>query len=322
MLKNIFTIITGLASLFGFTVGVIIAYFALTSNIETEMKDIIVLLSISLCTLLFSVIFIFAYQFKESNKIKYLPLENHKFKTELKNQSILLYYSAEYLHNISHYFRNLVCEIEDLKEDGDFEQIAINFERFLITLTSNLRSYFSILTEDNCNVTIKLTKYEKNELSKVKTLYRDPISYRKRKKSDIKDNGKKIIYDIDDNTAFKIISSPKFKDTSFLCDDLEKKWKKGQYENKTPGWMSLYNACAVVAINKRIEKNNRKIVGFICIDNDSGNLDNPMVENYLNGIADMLYVLFEKYEKLVKMALKKEIENEKIRIYADWDSSR
>jgi len=327
-ISKIFAILSGIASLLGFGVSIVFTYSALTSNIESEFKDIIVLLSISMTILLFSVVFIFAYYFKEVENLNYLPKENLSLKIDLKRVEILVKNMSEYIHNISHYYRNLFLQIEDILKEPDDKNIKETlelFDKFLNTLTSNLQSFFTLFTGDNCAVTIKVTNYNSPNFTLenmlVKTFYRDPISYRKRKKSDYLPNANIKIYKIEDNTAFKVISSPKWKNTTYLCDDLRKRWENGEYENKTYGWMNLYNATAVVPIARRIDDTSRRILGFLCVDNFAGNLANSTVENFLSGIADMLYPLFHKYEKLVNLSNERGIFNERAKAFSEWNYS-
>jgi len=324
-MNKTFQITVGLSSIISLSLTIVFTYYALTNKQFADFKEIIALLSVTVMALLISTIFLFVYYFKQVDKLKEMPYQVYKMRIESRNKDIKIQNSASYFHTISHYYRNLIYEFEnylsrygELKKD-DVDELLIHFDKFLNTFTSNLQSFMTLYTNDSCAVTIKIVNYSPSKEKLVKTFYRDPIHYRKRKKSDKGIDNSDVIHNVNDNTAFKIIASPKYKDTTFLCDDLKSLWESGVYENRTQGWMQLYNACAIVPINKRLPDNERNIVGFLCVDNFSGNLANSPAENYLCAVADMLYNVFVQFEKIVILANKLGVNNVRAKAYANWD---
>jgi len=324
MLRRAFTVISGLASLLGFGVSIGFTISAINKDLDSELLDVVILLGLSLSILLLSVVFIFVYYFRASERLgtDLSDLKRDKIIADRNSahHQVLVVNSAEFLHNISHHFRDLICEIEEIKDSEGLPPILDKFDTFLNTLTANLVSYFNLLTGDQCAVTIKIARPGDAGISQVKTFYRDPTSYRKRSKSDRSQDGKLVAHEVADNTAFSIIASPEWRNTSYLCDNLYDEWINEKYENRTQGWQRLYNACAVVAISKKVKVGQRKILGFLCVDNQAGNMANSVSENFLNGIADMLYILFERYGKLAKMAIDEDIQHARTSIYTNWDN--
>lgn len=321
-MARIFGVISGFASILGLGMSIALTYMALTSDIKTEFREIIVILSISTTILLLSVVFLFVYYFREVDKLSTLPRENLALKLNLKRNEILVKNTSEYYHNVAHYYRNLILQVEEVIKTPDDEKLKHTlelFDKFLNTFTSNMHSFITLFSGDNCAVTVKITKYDSDGRCLIKTFYRDPISYRKRKRSDYLPNAEMKVYDVEDNTAFKVISNPMWKNTTYLCDDLKEKWKKGEYENKTYGWMNLYNATAVIPIAKRIDQENKKILGFLCVDNFAGNLANATVENFLSSMADILYPLFEKFETVAIISNERGIFNERAKAFTNWN---
>ena len=177
--------------------------------------------------------------------------------------------------------------------------------------------YFSSITQDRCATCIKIL----NEQGKIQTFFRDPISHRSRKKSDYNQDGTRFIYKLADNYAFDIITDEKFKQTTFICDNL-KDFK--EYKNTNPSWQKCYNACAVVPIQTRLlgtqgGGNKHHLLGFICVDNFKGGFESSEVKDLLSGYGDILYNVFVKYDKIVYTGATKGVTNERVKIYTCWN---
>lgn len=316
------TIVAGLASILGLVINIIYTYDAIKNNSIVEYKSVILTLGFTTSLLLLSVIFLILFYTRSLNKLGNLPVEYENTRRKLLDTEILLKNSADYFHNIFHYYRNLLekitqanLELDSLNE-AKLKNIFHEFDSFMKTLTSNLQSYFTLLTNDSCSVCIKIVKGKK-----VKTFYRDPINYRSRKKSDKKLDGNDFVYNHNENTAFQVICSEDYKDATFLCDDLRKLKKENKYKNKNEDWETFYNATAVVPINIKHHNGKRNIIGFVCLDNYKGGLNTSSVENYLCAISDPLYNLFIQYAKIAETAIQKGVTDERIESFTNWDTN-
>lgn len=103
------------------------------------------------------------------------------------------------------------------------------------------------------------------------------------------------------NSDFKIILSPKFKDTVFMCKDLsDPDFKQSfreeydeDYSNSTPRYWEKYASTIVVPIRMPEKDGGFLIIGFLCVDTkepfkESDNMFSSGA-NYLNGFAAVLY---------------------------------
>lgn len=316
------SIVAGLASIIGLVINILYTYDAMKNKSLLEYQSVIVTLGITTSLLLVSVIFLIFFYSRNLSKLGSLPGEYDKIRRKLLDTEILLKNSADYFHNIFHYYRNLLEKITQTSKELDsldetkLKNIFHEFDSFMKTLTSNLQSYFTLLTNDSCSVSIKILKDKK-----IKTFYRDPISYRLRKKSDKKIDGNDFVFNYYENTAFQVICSEDHKDATFLCDNLRKLKEENKYKNKNEEWEKLYNATAVVPINIKHHNGKRNIIGFVCVDNFKGGLDTSSVENFLCAISDPLYNLFVQYSKIAETSIKKGVTDERIESFANWDSN-
>lgn len=230
------------------------------------------------------------------------------------------------IHNIAHYYRYITILLRDTvidlrKEDSETDndqcrKICNEFERYILSLLTSISSTLNVISSDECASCIKII----ND-NKVKTLYRDPASYRQRRNSDYTQNGKVFIYDISSNYAFNLIADDNSKETFFACDDLG---KYSEYYNRNPEWKKLYNATIVVPIqanlsgDKRIKK--MHLLGFLCCDNMRGGFENKEVKDFLSATGDLLYNLFILYDRFYLLSNDKELSNETLRDYDYWEN--
>lgn len=106
---------------------------------------------------------------------------------------------------------------------------------------------------------------------------------------------------VSNNSDFKIILSPKFKDTAFMCKDLsDPAFKQSfreeydeDYSNSTPRYWDKYSSTIVVPIRKPDKNGDFLIIGFLCVDTKEPFLESDLLfssgEKYLSGFAAMLY---------------------------------
>jgi hypothetical protein len=273
-------------------------------------------LCFSICAIIFVFIFASAYFLYKILKQKPNEKEFKENKDKLNQLYILNYCQSECIHNICHYFRNMDAQLQQFlsnKEkysEEDLTDIVNRFDYFLIILTSNLQNYFSFVSDDNCSVSIKVIDKNKEF---IRTYFRDPVNLNKRKKSDR--NYKSSKYKISENTAFDVILDPKFDNVHFYDDNLSELYDKHLYRNSNENWHKLYNSTLVVPISIVLKENDRDILGFITIDNKKGNLSTDVNKEFLFGIGDMLYNMFNKFSEFSTFALNKIPENDRIKTF-------
>lgn len=264
---------------------------------------------------------------KLQRKLGELPLEN-KHLTEFINHYIRVNRSTtSSIHNITHSYRYIYILLRDIvidlrKKDSkttenECRKICNEFEKYILSLLSNITSTFNVITQDECAACIKILKN-----NKVKTLYRDPDSYRARKNSDYTQKGQIFIYNVVNNFAFNLIADEASKETFFACDDLS---NHDRYFNMNHEWNKLYDATIVVPIQANLSGNKRKkkmhILAFLCCDNMSGGFENKEVKDFLSATGDLMFNLFHIYDRFAQLAKKKGFSNETLREYDYWDDS-
>lgn len=253
-----------------------------------------------------------------------LPLENRNL-VDYINYHIQIHKSTtNTIHNITHSYRYIYILLRDIvidlrKEESptsekDCRKMCNEFEKFILSFLSNINSTVNVITQDECATCIKIIKDHK-----VKTLYRDPDSYRHRSNSDFTQKGEINIYKVENNYAFNLIADKSTKETFFACDDLSKHEK---YYNINHEWNKLYNATIVVPIQANLSGNKRKkemsLLAFLCCDNMEGGFENKEIKDLLAATGDLLFNLFHLYDRFVQLAEKKGIRNETLQEYEYW----
>ncbi len=213
---------------------------------------------------------------------------------------------SEHLHNINHELRNkTLCftEIKDLLISGAFKADYVSVfpelmdvlrttDCFNIFFTANLKRIMDHIVDDDCSVSIKLLTYGDDDRDLyVKTLVRDPLSYRKRKgiDSDLPS------FPVKKNTAFNIIMSESDRRSFYVCDDLS---SDPEYVNMNFERKKFYNATIVMPIGSPVENgasSSGRYYGFICIDNMKGGFNDPSVIQFLASITDNLCNFYSIY---------------------------
>lgn len=263
---------------------------------------------------------------KRIRQLSQIPAKYSFYEQEFIKNDIIISQLCECSHIVSHYFRNLDFSLQEIidkdpKDITDLELIDVinKFDYFLINIITNLQSYFSQITDDNCSLTIKLLNYNDKVNNDddifIKTYFRDPVNFKKRRDTD-NINSHCGVYD---NTAFSIIMDPSYKNIYFAEDDLTDLYNKHLYKNPNPEWHKYYNSTLVVPISIVTGQNERIILGFLSVDNFKGGLAHNSNREYLFFIADLLYLAFNKFDSVIKLAQTKKIKNEKIDRYSNWN---
>jgi len=317
---DIWNHIYGLLTLLSFVTAVISTYFTIKIQLTGDTK--LVLYSLVGIVISFMIMFVFytIYYQRKFKQFNDLPAQHEILKVEYENEVVANQQIAECTHNITHYYRNMLARIDGFLQNkqnyskDDIEELIDRFDSFLINATTNLELYFSIATEDNCSITIKLL----NKDGLVKTYFRDPVNHKKRKMSDGSDSG---LCHFSENTALDIILDPNHMNVHFAYDNLMELYNQHLYVNPNPNWHLLYNSTLVVPISMIIGENDRDTIGFVSVDNFKGGLSYKPHREYLFFIGDLFYNIFVKFSEVVKFAQFKQIDNEKIRRFSNWYKS-
>lgn len=249
------------------------------------------------------------YQFQHAKNLNN-SIQNEQLNRLNKQRLTIINSQSECIHTVAHYSRNIVNlfdkHVADLKAKSvegkisplELEKILLEIDFFFINITSNIRDYFNTVTNTQCAITIKiLQKTEKDTF--VKTLFRDPVSLKKRRKSDenVENSGK---YSTRQNTAFDTIMNTTCKNQYFAHNDLSLLAATGYYKNGNPEWRKYYNATLVTSIGITTGKAEKDILGFITIDNFDGNLTDLSSIDFLYAVSDILYIVLGKYVNFIR----------------------
>ncbi len=321
-IPDVWTHFYGISSTIGLIITVVLLYKQYIDNKPNDFNFVITTLLWLIFLILFLFFLIIVYYNTKLSKIENSTQELNKFKIQNIKKDILSKQNSECSHVIAHYYRNIEFEFQtiiDKYHQGKFEDIKQEeliysierFDYFLINVSSNLQSYFSQLTDDNCSVTIKLLNKDDNS---VKTFFRDPVNFKKRREMD----RMKPLTNAFDNTATSIIIDKNFSNTYFADDDLNDLASKGRYVNPNNEWKKHYNATLVTPISFVEAENKRNTIGFLSIDNRIGGLATTSNIEYLFFVSDLLYSIFKKHDKIINIAKLKEINDDRIKRYTTW----
>lgn len=316
----------GLTSAIGLliTVGIIV-YNYFNPNTENNFNYILTILVVLLASVLLMFLISVIYYGNRLKKYSQIPADYSFLKEQTERHDIILNQLCECSHIITHYYRNLdflLQDIIDIEENEVSDEALINvinkFDYFLINITTNLQSYFSQVTDDNCSITIKLLNFNSSDVtskSLVRTYFRDPVNFKKRRNSDTVCSS----CSIDDNTAFSIIMDSSYQNIYFSEDNLPDLYDKHLYKNPNLDWHKYYHSSLVVPISIVTGANSRSILGFLSVDNFKGGLATNSNKEYLFFVADLLYLAFSKFNTIIELAKSKNISNEKIDRYTNWN---
>lgn len=336
-LNELFTWVFGISSLIGLIIGIVpiaFLYFNGTSPELEALKIPFISMALSVSILSLSLVITNLYYGFKVNRLVTIPVEHYKIEEKLNSFIKINTAQSKLIHNVLHHLRYIIYSFRELnymvtkKKLKVDEIIATNtfnsLTQFLITLADNIKIYCDKVTQDDCSITIKLIKKIDNDIL-IKTFIRDSSSYRERKESDFIDAKHPKIYYATDNTAFNTICSPDFKDTKFISNNLKSLFDEGKYTNSNPKWNNYYNACAVIPISlvpNKEKPHERVILGFLCIDNFKGKLDDKFFIDSISGISDILFILFFELDETVLHCQKSGVKHEQISKYVNWSQSR
>jgi hypothetical protein len=304
-LKNL-DFIFGLSSLLGLIITAVYTVFAiLDGNYSLGANSVI----IALAFINFALAITFVLIVRRNNqlsvnaltlqpKIDLLEKQLEYSKNRLKRSLYNFEEISDILHSINDQLRDRIVELSevDIENAIDISVYQRKNEMFYLFLLDNIKNIFDMLTRDECAISLKILDLdeEDNEII-IRTLFRDSSSYRERKNSD------KTIYNYPyyENSAFKEILSEDG-DSFYVSDDLS---SETTYINLNKDWKKYYNATLVCPIrmeiieNEEDEYNDYSILGFICIDNMKGNLNNKTCISLLASITDILYIQWFLYNE-------------------------
>lgn len=318
--------IYGLSSSVGLiiTIGIII-YNYNNPDANKDFNYILTILVFLLASVLFMFLISVIYYSNRLKKYSQIPADYSFLKEQTERHDIILNQICECSHIITHYFRNLDFYLQNII-DSDNDEVeeteliaAINkFDYFLINITTNLQSYFSQITDDNCSITIKLLNFNRSSNDTetlVRTYFRDPVNFKKRRNIDSSCSP----CNVEDNTAFSIIMNPNFQNIYFSEDNLPDLYDNHLYKNPNPDWYKYYHSSLVVPISIVTNLDSRNVLGFLSVDNFKGDLATNSNKEYLFFVADLLYLAFSKFNKIINLAESKNIKNEKLDRYTNWN---
>lgn len=316
----------GLTSAIGLLITVcIIVYNYFNPSENKDFNYILTILVFLLASVLFMFLISVIYYSNRLKKYSQIPADYSFLKEQTERHDIVINQICECSHIITHYYRNLDFLLQDIidKEDKSVTNVelisAINkFDYFLINITTNLQSYFSQITDDNCSITIKLLNFNKTDSDSVplvRTYFRDPVNFKKRRNADSVCSP----CSVDVNTAFSIIMDSNYQNIYFSEDRLPDLYSNHQYKNPNLDWHKFYHSTLVVPISIVTGKDSRSILGFLSVDNFKGGLATNSNKEYLFFVADLLYLAFSKFNSIIELAKTKNIKNEKIDRYTNWN---
>jgi hypothetical protein len=218
----------------------------------------------------------------EKNKVLDLQEENRDLS---RSHEVV----AKAIHNICHRYRDVLTHFHFAQITGDRVPLKGDIlPRFYVEAITNVKEVFDIITNDSCSVCFKIIDRD----NFISTVLRDPVSGRSREAAD---NSPDLArFDYRRNTAFLKILNKEDTATYFACDDLIDLAASGGYINGNPNWQKLYNATLVAPLRYFYDKQNREssVLGFICVDNFAGGLENEAAKDLLAWFADLCFHLW------------------------------
>ena len=318
-LENFQTVFFGLANLAAVALSIVVMIKSLGHVNDNQFPELTLTLGIS--NIILTIVFVVAsfYYLRKLSDLTNLKNDIDSAIDKNKRNEILLKNTSELISNLAYYQRHILNKMDYFLDNPNeanqdkVTKISNDSKKFLSTFMANIHPYFTLSTNDNCAITIKIVKD-----GKVKTFFRDAISYTLRKKSDTTIDGKDFIYDLNENFAFFVIYSKDYKDDYYFCDDLK---NDKQYYNRNPHWQKFYNATAVAPISINIGELKKDILGFLCVDNFNGNLGQKPVESILNACSALLFPVLYKYEKISNFANLNNYKDGRIAFFRNWNNN-
>ena len=211
---------------------------------------------------------------------------------------------AQLMHNIAHESKNQIAQFSrkgrklqfgiDVTND-EIQYLFRNYFMYNVALLSNIKDLFDALTGENCAISIKFSDEDMTLDGRI-TQYilpfmRDAVSYRHRRQTDLDISR----YEVSTNSAFAEILNPGLPDSYYAKDNLK---SVPNYVNVNPRWRKHYNATLVVPIRyemRQYETGENRVyseydtLGFLCIDNQFGALENLRCIEFANAVSDIYY---------------------------------
>nr|WP_321485078.1 hypothetical protein [uncultured Draconibacterium sp.] len=298
----------GYASFLGFVLTAIqlvfffIAYFKKTeenSSLETILITTVIAIVLVNITLVFYALYLTRKHESIINSLKFHEDQIRQEEKKVEHLNKTLEDSSKLMHSLNHEFRYLFDKFYSAMFEGDnsdssVQKMKSDFLQFLQFFVSNIRSYYNMLTKDNCSVYISIITETFGERFKIKTYYRDPNSYVLRHACDQRIPE----YLHSDFTPFKSIlnTTP---ETIYYCNDC----KNAIFSDWYDGWNKHYNACISVPIRIAIDDSDEhSYIGFITVDNFKGGFETIQAQEPLKAYADLLYNLFALYDDYCEIA--------------------
>jgi len=195
-------------------------------------------------------------------------------------------------YNLMQLHDSLLFDKTKNAEESDVVDVLRITKSFNLYVVDNIKDLFDKLTNSNTSVCIKfLNGFVDDNDPLISTLMRDTRSYRIRKSSEAVFSKNFLWHE---NSAFKDILSINNSAKYFASDDLAN--EKG-YVNCNANWEDQYNSTIVCpirygAVDSGVNGLDMGVIGFICVDNFEGKLDQAVCIDALAAIADSLYLYF------------------------------
>lgn len=306
ILKDLWTHIYGIITLISFIAALWFTISTLNNENVTFKDTLYVCLGV--ITVLCFVIVRISLKYSQMQE---MGANLMNYERENNDLITLIQLQSETTHNIIHYYRSLMLRVDAMIHELDKEakidqklldELLDDNKHFLIMFTSSLQNYFSIYTDDNCSISIKLL--DKNG-KRIRTLFRDPVNLKKRRMAEL--SNIRDTYSASNNTAFETILNKNKKDYYFASDNLKDLYERHLYTNCNHSWNNFYNATVVTPISRNNNKEDiRHVLGFLTVDNKNGYLvDNSTIE-YMFGMSDLLYFYLFRIDQMLELLSKTE----------------
>lgn len=311
--ESVLYIVGSFGGLLGLILPIFLGYTAYKSISQDEQLILYTIYALVFLSIIFGSLFaLFNWRFQQREA----DFANYQFTLDqLKNAQQERDGIADIINNTSYEAKNQVTKFlmlsrqlqrnEKITKEG-IQSITRNFFMFNVALLSNIKDLFDKLTDGNCGISIKFTDSDQpiDDPSEMLSKYfvipfmRDPISYRRRHQTDAEIPR----FGAQSNTAFLEILNPNLPNSHFVCDDLS---SLSKYVNLNPRWRDQYNSTLVVPIRfeigQRRTKDNSRVIqkhdtlGFLCIDNMGGGLNNRRCIDYAHALADSYYIVISSF---------------------------
>lgn len=195
---------------------------------------------------------------------------------------------------------NYVFEMES--EDGplEFDQVLFSIEKYLSTCLEETKSIFERSTQSKCSCSIKLIQHfggDDNGVTQIHTYMRDSASSTEREQTD-----KDVPFiGPEDHSPFYLLARDPDKPRGFVSNDLKSLSEQGLYRNSNSNWNNFYNATCVVPIAVQDVNGGRQVLGFLCVDSQTGRFDREFSLAILEIVAGALYYTFESMVQLEEL---------------------